>query len=96
MMQPYGCQLTYDNDIDLMTKNKSHRKQNKPSHIPHEKHAPNGWLLFMIFGIALGVTAAFISNTNSVVYYVAGAVVGGLIGFLIGQSLDRMARKKNL
>ena len=46
-------------------------------------------IFFAVFGLGIGYFAA-----GTIAAIIIGAAVGGVIGFLIGHNLDRMANKK--
>ena len=79
-----------------------HRHKNHPHHShpqppqPSFKPTPkkNAKIIFTIFLGLLGVAIAFFSGGTDTLYLTIGGAAGAIIGFLIGNNIDKTASKK--
>ena len=72
-----------------------HKKHHPPPHHPasakpKRKTAVTVFIVFLgLFGLGIGYFAA-----GTIAALIAGALIGGVMGYFIGHNLDRMASKK--
>ena len=77
---------------------RSHHRHKKRHAMPHHPASPKPkrkaaatvFIIFLsVFGLGIGYFAA-----GTITALIAGAIIGGLIGYFAGHNLDKMARKK--
>jgi len=76
---------------------RSHHRHKK-HHIPQyhgrsKKRRKGAAIVFIVFMSFFGLGIGYFAS-GSILTLIIGAIVGGLLGYVIGHNLDRMAAKK--
>ena len=68
-----------------------HRRKHKHFQPPpHTKKTKSGATsLLAIVGAVVGIATMYFANSENIILMVAGLLVGGLLGLLIGRRIDR-------
>jgi len=79
-----------------------HRHKHSHHHSSHaqptqpHKAAPkrSAVTIMVVFIGLLGIFIAFIAAGSDIIWLLAGALAGGIVGYFIGHSMDRLSAKK--
>jgi 4-hydroxybenzoate polyprenyltransferase len=73
-----------------------HRKKHKHFQPPpHEKKTKSGAASLMaIVGAVVGLAIMYFANQENIILMAVGLVAGGLIGYIVGRSIDKGGSKK--
>ena len=75
-------------------KHKEHLGQFKHSHdITSSKVKTKASSVFTFIGMIIGLVISFFATNGNIIWIAAGALIGGIAGYLIGRGIDKEKKK---
>jgi hypothetical protein len=76
-------------------KHKEHLKQYQHAHETASATTPKGkaFQVFIIMGALVGLAIAYFASDRSLIWSVAGIIIGGVAGYLLGKNIDKQNEK---
>ena len=77
-------------------KHKAHLRQfqqRAASHTGESKEKASASTVFAVTGAVVGIAVLYFATQGNFIWALGGGVIGGVVGYLIGKSLDRSPKK---